>query len=81
MNEEDHEPQQILTLADFADSQHAPRSVDPGCDGCGTCICHDGCADPENPLQPDDCETCGACADCIADCAADRAKETHGEDA
>lgn len=62
-------------LADFADAKHAPRSVDPGCYGCGTCMCHDGCEDDQNPLQPGDCAQCGACRTCIEDCAKDRARE------
>lgn len=46
---------------------------DPGCSSCGTCMEHDGCAFAGGePLAPGDCENCGACADCIADCSAQR---------
>lgn len=53
----------------YLDTGHIPRLVDPGCGACGTCMEHDGCADQQNPLQPGDCETCGACRLCIEDCA------------
>lgn len=65
------------TLHDYVDADHAPRTVDPGCDACGTCIGHDGCADSQHPLQPGDCEDCGACAGCITDCEVSRTAEVR----
>ncbi len=48
---------------------------DPGCDSCGTCLAHDGCADAANPVDEarGDCLECGACGDCVRDCAHQRA--------
>lgn len=53
---------------------------DPGCGDCGTCIPHDGCADPANPLDLSrgDCAACGACGACVADCAAMRVEVDYG---
>jgi len=69
------------TLDDYvnAEAKHAPRTVDCGCGSCGTCMCHDGCADEQFPLQPGDCEECGACSACIAACAEARAEERPTE--
>lgn len=53
------------------------NSNDPGCDACGTCMAHDGCADPDNPHNGPrgDCAECGACGDCVRACAEQRARD------
>lgn len=54
---------------------HGELEPDPGCPECGSCIQHDGCADEQHPLQDGDCESCGACRDCIKQCEQMRANQ------
>lgn len=50
------------------------NSIDAGCDSCGACMAHDGCADADNPHDEarGDCAICGACGDCVEACARER---------
>lgn len=63
----------------WGDESDVYHSTEPGCDSCGTCMAHDGCADPDNPIDlgRGDCESCGACGDCIRDCDTRRATDHH----